>query len=363
MPEAVMRTVGQMLPNAAPRAVGNASLAEARELLLQLWARNLPGTSSERFDWLYSSGRSQAWLLEGTDGSVIGSAGRLRRRLAIEGRVVEAGVPIDLNVDQRKRTLGPALALVREVAASAQREGLALNYAIPLRAAEVVLKLARYQPIGVMSNWTKLLRSEFKLRRLLRSSWAARVAAPLADVSMRLRDARIRSRLPRDVATETPAGFDQRFDRLWLNTLSRFQVIGERTAEFLTWRFLNCPQTQYHIFTLVQSKSRELLGYVIWSAAADSVSIADLLASDSSTTTRLLWEFIELIRGTGAAAIRLSCFASDEFYRALRAAGLSQRQDGLTVLVKTLDTMGNKSTATDNGQNWYLTMADHDVGS
>ena len=358
-----MPTAGQIVANAAPRAVTNASLADARELVLDLWARNLPGASWERFDWLYSSGRSQAWLLEGPDGSVIGSAGRLRRRLAIEGRVVEAGVAIDLNVDQRKRTLGPALALVREVARSAQREGLALNYAIPLRAAEAVLKLARYRPIGVMSNWTKLLRSEFTLRRVLQSSWAARVVAPLVDIGMRVRDAAIRSRLPRGVAAETPAAFDERFDRLWQNAFSRFRVIGERTADFLTWRFLNCPQTQYHIFTLVQSKSCELLGYVIWSAAADSVSIADLLASDNSTTTRLLWEFIELIRGTGAAAIRLSCFASDEFYRALQAAGLSRRGDGLTVLVKTLDTMGNKSTATDNGQNWYLTMADHDVGS
>ena len=354
LPDASMTTASKLV-------VTQPDVESLREPLLALWARNLPGASPERFDWLYGSGRSQAWLLQEQDGGVIGSAGWTQRRMAIAGQIAEAGVAIDLNVDEQKRSLGPALALVREVAASAERDGMSLTYAIPIRPAVSVMKLARYRSIGELSNWTKVLRTEFKLRHLLRSRWAARLAAPFADVAWRLFDPARRTPLPANVAVESVSTFDERFDRLWLSTIHRFAVIGERTADFLTWRFLQCPEYGHQIFTLVNRESHELLGYVVWHVSDDAVSIADLLAVDNATTTLLLAEFNRMVRETRATAIRLSCFASSEFYQTLQAAGFSRRADGLPVLVKTSGDNSAAMTDAQHGHNWYLTMADHDV--
>ena len=346
---------------AANLTVTQPDIETLREPLLDLWKRNLPGASPERFDWLYASGHSQAWLLEESGSGVIGSAGRISRRLAIAGNVAEAGVAIDLNVDEKKRSLGPALSLVREVAASAEREGMPLIYAIPIRAAASVMKLARYRQLGEMTSWTKLLRSEFKLSRVLRSPRAARLAAPIVDTAMRLFDWARRTRLPVGITSEAVSEFDDRFDRLWRSVIGQWSVIGERTASFLSWRFLKCPAMKYQIFTLVNQRTRDLAGYVIWSTINDSILISDLLAVDPASTTQLLAEFTRMVRRTTATAIRLSCFASADFYQALQSAGFSRRMDGLSVLVKTFDetTAAAVDPATDH--HWYLTMADNDV--
>ena len=318
---------------------------DAREPILDLWRRNLPDASSSRFGWLYESGRAEAFLLG--EPRVIGSSGCLSRRFVIDGKIVEGGAAIDLNVDESQRSVGPALTLARAVTQAADQHGLACLYGLPIPSAAAVLKRCGYRPIGAISNWTKLLRSEFKLQEILRSGFAAKLVAPFVDAALRWKSSG-RRRLSADVVVESPTRFDGRFDKLWQCASQRFGVIGERTAEFLTWRFSQCPDLKYEIFAL--SRRDELLGYVVWYRAEDSVCIADLLADEDSTEL-LLSEFTRLARRLSANAIRMSCFGPPEFYRRLQAAGFSRRQDSTAVLVRT-------SVATGE---WYLTMADHDT--
>ncbi len=319
-------------------------VSELREPLLELWRRNLPDASPSRFKWLYESGRAEALLLG--EPQVVGSAGLLRRRFAIAGEVVSGGAAIDLNVDESQRSVGPALTLARALIRMAEQGGLACLYGLPIQRAAAVLKRSGYRQIGVVSNWTKLLRSEFKLRGVLRSRFAARLAAPFVDMALRLKSSH--RPLPADVVVASPAAFDERFDRLWNSAANRFGVLGERSADYLTWRFSQCPDLKYEIFTL--ARHGVLLGYVVWYRSADSVCIADMLAEKDSTDL-LLSEFTRLARRERADAIRLSCFGSPEFYRQVEAAGFSRRQDSYPVLVRS-------SAVSDD---WYLTMADHDT--
>ncbi len=318
---------------------------ELREPLLELWRRNLPNASSSRFGWLYESGRAEAFLLG--EPRVVGSAGCLSRRFAIAGEMVEGGAAIDLNVDESQRSVGPALTLARAVTQAADQNGLACLYGLPIPRAAAVLKRCGYRQIGAISNWTKLLRSEFKLRDVVRSRLAAKLVAPFVDAAMRWKSSDGR-RLPADFVAESPTEFDARFDKLWQRASQRFGVIGERTADFLSWRFSKCPDLKYEIFAL--SRRDELLGYVVWYQDEDSICIADLLADEDSIEL-LLSEFTRLARRRRAAAIRMSCFGPPEFCQRLQSSGFSRRQDSTAVLVRT-------SVATGE---WYLTMADHDT--
>ena len=318
---------------------------DARTPVLELWRRNLPGASSSRFGWLYESGRAEAFLLG--EPRFIGSTGCLSRRFALNGEMVEGGAAIDLNVDESQRSVGPAMTLARAVTQAADQNGLTCLYGLPIPRAAAVLKRCGYRQIGAVSNWTKLLRSEFKLRDVLRSQFAAKLAAPFVDAAMRWKSSS-GSRLPADVVAESPTEFDQRFDKLWQRASRRRGVIGERTADFLRWRFSKCPDLEYEIFTL--SRRGELLGYVVSYRDEDSVCISDLLADEGSTEL-LLSEFTRLARRRQASAIRMSCFAPPEFYRQLQSAGFSRRQDSTAVLVRTSAELGV----------WYLTMADHDT--
>lgn len=320
------------------------SLKKLREPLLGLWRRNLPDASPNRFEWLYESGRAKALLLG--EPQVVGSAGLLQRRFAIEGEVLDGGAAIDLNVDESQRSVGPALTLARAVIQAADQNGFVCLYGLPIPRATAVLKRSGYRQIGAVSNWTKLLRSEFKLRDVLRSGLAAKLVAPLVDTALRWKTRG--QRLPADVVVESPKAFDERFDRLWKRAAQRFRVIGERSADYLTWRFSKCPDIKYETFTL--TRRGELLGYVVWYRDNDSICIADMLADEDSTAL-LLSEFTRLARKRQATAIRLACFAPPEFYQQLQAAGFSRRQDSCAVLVR--------MSASIDG--WFLTMADHDT--
>ena len=344
--------------NAPTWEVTQPNVASLREPLLGLWQRNLPTAAEHRFDWLYGSGRARAWLLGERDSTPAGAAGLMLRRMSVAGRLVECGAAIDLNVDQTQRSVGPALALVRAVTSAADREGREVLFGMPNRSATAVMKRAGYRELGEFSCWTKLLSSEQKLQGVLRSRWASRLLAPLTDKTLQLLSSEWRTRAPRDVVAEPLSHFDSRFDRLWSHASRRFDVIGERTEDYLGWRFTNCPDLDYEIFTLAERATGELLGYVVWYADEGAISISDLLAIDEPTTSLLLAEFSRFARRTRSSAIRFGCFGSPEFYRRLQRAGFQRRQNRHPVLGRLREAA---EAATFQGTNWYLTMADSDT--
>ncbi len=325
------------------------TVAELREPMLALWHRNLPGASRDRFEWLYGTGRAEALLLG--ERPIIGSAGLMRRRFSLAGEVIDGGAAIDLNVDEQQRSVGPAMTLARAVMKLADENGCSCLYGFPIRRAAGVLKRCGYRQLGEFSNWTKLLRSEVKLRSVLRSSLAAKLAGPLVDVAMRWKSSEREWRLPPQVVVETPKTFDERFNRLWQAAAQRFGVLGERSADYLRWRFSKCPELKYECFALTGRGCGELLGYIVWYRSDESICIADLLAVDDAATELLLAEFTRHARRLRADAIRLACFASTRFYEQLEAAGFSRRQDSYPVLVRMPESVTD----------WYLTMADHDT--
>ena len=353
-----MSTTWPTTANAPPFEVTHPETASLRAPLLDLWRRNLPTAAEHRFDWLYGSGRSRAWLLKEQNALPIGAAGLLLRRTAVEATVVEGGSPIDLNVDQTQRSIGPALALVRAITNAADSDGRSILFGMPNHSATAVMKRAGYREIGEFSSWTKLLRTERLLRGKLRSSLASRLVAPLLDNALQLSSVEWRTRLPADVIACDVSCFDGRFDALWLRTIERFDVIGERTESYLNWRFTQCPDLNYQIFTLASRVTNELLGYVVWYADDGAVSISDLLAVDDHTTTLLLAEFSRRTRRDGASAIRLDCFGAAGFYRLLKSAGFYRRKNRHPVLCRF---GGEVREQTRTGTNWFLTMADSDT--
>ncbi len=353
-----MSTTWPTTATAPPFEVTHPDTASLREPLLDLWRRNLPTAAEHRFDWLYGSGRSRAWMLSEQNALPVGAAGLLRRRTAVEGNVVEGGAPIDLNVDQAQRSIGPALTLARTIINAADGDGLAILYGMPNRSATAVMKRAGYREIGEFSAWTKLLRTEPTLRSKLRSSLASRLCAPLLDKALQWSSAEWRTRLPANVVAKDESRFDDRFDALWLRTAEQFDVIGERTESYLSWRFTQCPDLNYQIFTLADRVTNELLGYVVWYADEGGVSISDLLAVDDRSTSLLLADFTRRARRDGMAAIRLDCYGSTRFYRLLQLAGFHRRQNRHPVLCRF---GGEVREQTQAGTNWFLTMADSDT--
>jgi hypothetical protein len=330
--------------------------AELRESLIHLWSRNLPDASPQRLEWLYRDGGAQGWILRDVHESLIGAAGLLPRQFSLGGDIVDAGAAIDLNVDRGNRIVGPALSLARAVVSTAEAEGRAFLYGMPISSAAAVLQRVGYAAVGEMTSWTLLLRSEFKLRQKLRSGMLAKLAAPLVDATMRLTSPARCHRLPPSVAVESCRTFDDRFDRLWNRAVRRFDIIGVRSTSFLNWRFARCHDVEYQAFALIKQRDRELLGYLVWYRDENSFVISDLLTTDENSTTWLLAEFTRHAHAAGVDAIRFSCLASNSFYRQLADAGFSRRAGARPVLVRPSAHLPMSSD-----HSWYMTTADRDT--
>lgn len=329
-----------------------------RQPLIDLWQRNLPTAAKHRFEWLYGSGRAQGWLLGEPASPASGAAGLMLRTIAIGGRPTDCGATIDLNVNESLRSGGPALALARAVTNAADREGRELLFGMPNRSAAAVLKRAGYRELGAFSDWTKVLRTEPNLQRVLRSRFASRLLAPVADKALHLISFDWYAPVSKDWIAEPLSQFDGRFDRLSSRAASQFDVVGERTEDFLTWRFTKCPDLDYHIFTVAERATGELSGYVVWYENKGAISISDLLAIDGPATSLLLTEFSRHCRQSNSMAIRFGCLASAEFYHLLKRAGFHRRRNRHPVLARWSNRSDSKVR---EGANWYLTMADSDT--
>ena len=84
-------------------------LKSDRDCILDLWRRNLPDASTERYTWLYDEGPARSWLVRSAEGAAVGAIGLMPRRMRFFGQTTPVGQAIDLNVDKEHRALGPAL--------------------------------------------------------------------------------------------------------------------------------------------------------------------------------------------------------------------------------------------------------------
>ena len=89
--------------------------------VLGLWDRNSWPADRGRYMWMYEESAplpSFLWLAMTRAGETVGSAGLLGRRVRIGPGEAVVGQAVNLVVDARHRTLGPAVQLQRAVTAS-----------------------------------------------------------------------------------------------------------------------------------------------------------------------------------------------------------------------------------------------------
>ena len=70
--------------------------------------------------------------------------------------------------------------------------------------------------------------------------------------------------------------YDARFDHLWTRAAQRFPILGERSAEFLNWRFADAPDARYRALVLIDGEDR-LRGYLIYHFDGTKAHVADFL--------------------------------------------------------------------------------------
>jgi len=290
----------------------------------------------------------------------VGATGLMARTLNAFGEVLQAGQAIDLNVDRAHRTIGPALGLQRGVTGAVKRGQLGLVYAFPSAQSESVLRRAGYRVLGGVQRWYKPLECEEVFKDRLRHPLARKVVSTVVGSALRLKCPEIpRRRAGLDVCVTDH--FDARFDVLWQAAARRFGIVGERTSEYLNWRFRQCPNVRYRVFCLTGA-GQELLAYLVYTRHEDTIHVNDLFFAEHDGLSLLLAEFLHLMRRQRAKAVVTVYQGSEVVSRILRRFGFWKRpSEWNTMVYVDRQRFGRNAEAVFDPNRWHLTRADIDT--
>lgn len=333
-----------------------------QQTVLALWQRNLPTATQDRYGWLYQEGPACDWLLQDNDAVAIGSVGLMQRKFFIRSRLVTAGQAVDMNVDQAHRSLGPALQLQRKAIEASQAQGLPFVYGLCDRRSQLVLRRTGYRLLGDVGRWAKPLTSEPFLPSPFRSKWLRRPASMAANLAMRIATAEMWQSRPKGTRVEVSDRYDERFDHLWIKAAGRFPILGERSADFLNWRFAESPNIRYRVLALVDEED-QLRGYLVYHLNNKTAHVADFLYEEPGDLAALLPELFLIARRWGMESVVVESLIPESIAGLLKRFGFWRRPSNWPFLV-----YAPKTTASEWEEkglfdltNWYLTRADVDT--
>ena len=332
-----------------------------RQAMLALWQRNLPDATASRYDWLYASGRTRSWIARNENQEVVGSIGLMDRHMNLLGEDHPCGQAIDLNVDRRYRIGQLALRLQRAVADNVNQGRLSLVYGLPNPQSEAVARRSGYEVVGPVTRWARALRTFGYVEDRLPSRTLAKIAAGTLDAALWLRWPESRYHRRAEHRVEITDTFDERFDQLWQRAAHQFPIIGQRTADYLNWRFRDAPGAVYRTLCL-SDRSDRLLAYLVYTVRDDVAYVADFLHADDHVANAVLAEFIKLMRVQRAKAIVTIFSGAGTVARRLARFGFRRRPSSWKIMIHSdAVRLGIPRYKLLDVGNWYLTRADIDT--
>jgi hypothetical protein len=344
--------------------VVSADLARDETLILDLWRQNFQSSLDARFDWMYRNnplGNPYCLLLRTADDQTIGATCVVRRQLRFKNKSLTAGQAIDLVVNRAHRSGGPAIQLQRALTAGLAENKIHLLYSTPLPGAELIARRVGYRVLDQFQRWTKPLRFERELHNRIKIPFAPlrKLAGALLDIALLLWSGELFFRA-KHWNTSVKTTFDHRFDDLWSKAISQFDILGDRSAAYLTWRFGGTAISTYRVFCL-SDDTQTLAGYVIFSRHNATAKIADILAADLRWLRPLLLGFTREMRREGAENLTFLYVGSDAIGRALKSCGFFKRPEKSNMLIYVNGEAHSSAMELLEPSRWYLTDADRDV--
>ena len=331
-----------------------------RDQILDLWKENLPKANADRYSWLYENGPSDGWLVKSDESTTVGAVGLMERTMKVFDDLLRAGHPIDLNIDADHRTVGPALGLQRALTATVGEGQHGLLYGFPNAKSELIQRRAGFRPLGNLGRWAKPLTVGKGLAARVRNPLARWAAATLAGPLMKLVSPETFYRRPSDVHVHLTERFDARFDALWETAAARFPIVGERTSEYLAWRFGKCPDADYHVLCVSDSQDR-LLAYLVYQQRDNMFYVGDFLFAEPPHLDILLAEFLRLARKLKAEAAIAVYLGSQAVCQRFKHFGFWQRPCEWKAMLYVDTNSTLPTTPLFDIENWHLTYADIDT--
>jgi len=247
---------------------------------------------------------------------------------------------------------------------AAKQQAFKFVYSLPNAESEPVLKRVGYRFLGSVQRWYKPLRCERLLHSKLQNPLlrkAATAASGAVDGVLAVKARETFYRRPADIHVKLADRFDAAFDQLWKNAAGRFSFIGERTGDYLTWRFGQSPDGPFEVFC-IKNACQELLAYLVFSCRDGIAYVNDLLFVDAPSLNLLLSEFLRSVRRQRCTAVVVVYLGTSLVSEALKRFGFWRRPSAWNAMVYAdWKQLGDEAASLVDEQQWYLTRADIDT--
>ncbi len=302
-----------------------------KQQLLKCWNENRVTTLDGKYQWSYEdnpAGRAIIFLAkENQTDECIGCFALLPRRVFVGGARLRAGVARDFFVAEKYRILGPAVKLARRLTVTVKENEFDLICAFPNKNAAPVVERAGFKRLGSYVRMTRIIRTSELLRKRHFSKPLLKLLSPLLDAALRLFAFETWHRPRGGFTCQEVEPSDERFDRLCTKARSRFQVMGERTSEFLVWKYSRSPDVTYKIHTISRANEKELLGYIIHCIDDGSIDIRDfILPEDEAAVRVLMTQFLKYARSASVNSVVVHFIENRELISLFKKSGFTRTQ-------------------------------------
>ncbi len=337
-----------------------------KEDFLEFWKNNFPRWPQSKYEWFYENnfyGQVPFWLARDRDDNnrVIGTTVLFPKRILIDGKPEMIGIGGDFGVEKEHRGKGSAGMITDASFNYIDDAGLAYIYATPNIASEKVATRQGYKIVGRSVRMVKVLKSVDYLNRFIKIRPISGLFSKPVDWFLKLTSKDRSYQRAEDHDFEVLDDFDDRFDGLWQKARANYRIVGERTSDYLHWRFTLCPFKTFKIYALTEKSSGEILGFMVCRTEDKNLIIADIFVLNmEDALDALLAEFVRYCRGLDIDTVTLLYFGSRKIVDKFRSYGFSQRSDNRSIIVYIDEKSPYHDCALD-GNCWHFLEGDNDT--
>ncbi len=353
-----------MRTNAMDYTIYRVSSEKDKRDLLKFWSENRGRDLDEKYEWIYENnpaGKAIVSLItDNEQNELVGCSVVFPKQVSIQGENINAGVVGDVLVHRKHRVLVPALKLVKALASIVQERELDLLYGFPNDKAAPVMKRAGFRCLGPTIRMAKVTTTSGLLQKLRFGKSFAAAFSPLLDFAVKLCAFETWYRFRGGFTCEEVCKFDERFDELWRKSRSRLEIAGERTSQFLTWRFLKSPKGEHKIFIISDSHA-EVKGYFVYRMDEDTVIIRDfILPEDKKAIHVFMTHFLRHVRKVRPKSVAVNFLKNEEMLRLFKRFGFVRRKGGWSAYCHCSKDVLSRFPVLEDSENWLLLGGDAD---
>jgi hypothetical protein len=349
-------------------AIFEADLEKDKQKIIKIFNENRGNTTdSIRYDWLYlrnPAGIARVWLArDDNNNKHIGAVAALPRDVWVKGKMVKCHILSDFSMDQKYRSLGPAIKLNRLSITPALEKQVPFSYDFPSKTMAAAHRWLKFEPMGKMIRFARPIQANSQIKKIpvIR---AELFSAILNNILKKIFELIPPYKLDKAYSfAEQKIGesnFDSEFTQLDTFIGPKFTVCGVRNKEYLNWRYGQNPIRAFHLIKLLRKNT--LCGYAIFYFSPDKRMIVYDLYSDASTgiERNLIAGLLFKAKSHNIETIEISLLNSNPWISILKKYGFILRPSPADVFTF-LSNDSPFNGIVDNSDNWYMTTGDRDT--